>query len=232
MFQALVRRMRLARLDRSATDSRLLDYAQRSFRVARRTPIDEVRFVVFDTETTGIDVERSRLLSLAAVGVRHRGIALSDRFEATFSGAEVGEPASVVLHQLVTADLEGGREAEDGVLAFLDFAQDGILVGHHVGFDIALVNRVLARLGPLRVYNHAIDTLRLHQRLGDGPRVEDARARPQARTLDAVCEAYGLDLPMRHSAAGDALATAQLFLALLHRAKRRGIRTIGALLDT
>ena len=49
--------------------------------------------------------------------------------------------------------------------------------------------------------------------------------------LDSLVRRYGIEVPERHTAAGDALATALLFQRLLKKAKRRGILTLGDLLS-
>ena len=211
-------------------DARLLRYTEHAFARRGRMPLHEVRFVVFDTEATGLDIETNRMLSLAAVAVRNGAIDLSDRLELTFEADHVGGRAAAEIHQMVTADLRDGLSEADGTIDFIEFVRDSVLVAHHVGFDVAMVNKALGRLGPVRLYNPLVDTLVLDRRLTRGPMPRDDHHRDEDRSLDGLCTKFGLDIPMRHSAAGDALATAQLLLALLARAERRGIRTLGALL--
>lgn len=221
-----------SRRDREHTDARLLEYVDRRFRIDGALPIAQARFVVLDTETSGFDVRRDHLLSLAAVGVHAGRIEIADRIELTFARSRVGDASSAIVHQLVTADLEGGVEEREGVLDFLAFLRDGIVVGHHVAFDLAMLDRALLRSCAIRLRNPRLDTLQLHRRLTSDSARSLTPDWPAPLGLDALCEAYGLDLPMRHSSAGDALATAQLFLVLLARARRRGIATVGALLKT
>ena len=128
------------------------------------------------------------------------------------------------------SDVQDGLPEETGTLKFLTYLRDSVLVAHHVGFDVAMVNRVLARLGPVQLYNPTLDTLALHERLVRGPHTHEDPSRGESRSLDALCAKFGLDIPMRHSAAGDALATAQLLSALLAIARRRKIDTFGALM--
>lgn len=232
MMRALSQLLARRRLDPETSDPRLLRYSSRSFRPHRSTPIGEVRFVVLDTEATGLDLRHNRLLSLAAVAVQGGTIDLSQRVEFTFASTGVGDADTAIIHQLVRADLTDGIAEEEGILAFLEFLRDSVLVAHHVGFDVAMLKKVLGRLGPVSIYNPTLDTLRLFQRLTSSPMAGIERANVEERSLDGLCLAFGLDIPMRHSAAGDALATAQLLLALLARAQARGIRTIGSLLKT
>jgi len=230
-LRRFVRRWASRRLDPDL-DPRIRDYLALRFRPDRALPLAQASFVVLDTETSGLDVRRDRLLSLSAVSVRAGRIVLSDRVELTFAAASVGASEAAVVHQLVTADLHGGVDEREGVAAFLAFVRDRVLVGHHVGFDVAMIDRALARVGPVRLRNATLDTARLHRRLTTGGIASLTPDGPRPLGLDALAEAYGLDLPLRHSSAGDALATAQVFLALLARAARRGITTLGALLET
>ena len=223
-------RRQLDRLEE--VDPRLRTYANHRFSVDRGTALDDVRFVVFDTEATGLDIVDSRMLSLAAVGVRGRTIDLADRLELTFAADGVGGRDAAEIHQLVTADVRDGTTEEAGALAFIDYLKNSVIVAHHVGFDVAMVNRVLARLGPVRLYNPQLDTLLLERRISQGPMAvrDPLRARDEDRSLDGLCEKFSLDIPMRHTAAGDALATAQLLVVLLTQARKRGVRTLDALL--
>lgn len=214
---------------REAVDPRLSRYAELQFWGPRRLPLRQTRFVVLDTETTGLDVDSSALLSLAAVDVRDGRVRLDRRLELMFAHDHVGGKAAAPIHGLLRRDLQGGVPAEEGVLEFLEFAQNAVLVGHHAAFDVAMLDNVLGRIGPLRIYNRVIDTNRLARRLESAVLPREAEP-PSLRTLDALCELYGIPIRLRHTAAGDALATATLFLALLARARRRGIMTLRGLL--
>lgn len=230
MIFELQRRWACRRLGQASIDPRLAHYARRSFAPRRSTPLEKVRFVVFDTEATGLDMTSNRMLSLAAVAINNGVIDLSDRFEVMLQADHVGGAEAAEIHQMVTADVRHGQPEDEGVLAFLTYLETAVLVAHHAGFDVAMLNKVLARLGPVRVYNAVVDTLSLHRRLTRGPLPRDDHHRDTDRSLDGLCTKFGFEIPMRHTAAGDALATAHVLLALLRTADRRGIRTLGALL--
>ncbi|MEM9696162.1 MAG: exonuclease domain-containing protein, partial [Myxococcota bacterium] len=125
------------------------------------TPIEEVRLVVFDTETTGLDIERSQLLTLGAVAVTGGTICLQDSFEQAICRAEIA-PASVRIHGLVPQDLRRGSSEEEAVAAFVEFVGSGVLVAHHAAFDVAMLERAMAGVPLL---NYALDTEVLARRL-------------------------------------------------------------------
>src|SRR5690606_21945376 len=116
-LRRFVRRWASRRLDPDL-DPRIRDYLALRFRPDRALPLAQASFVVLDTETSGLDVRRDRLLSLSAVSVRAGRIVLSDRVELTFAAASVGASEAAVVHQLVTADLHGGVDEREGVAAF------------------------------------------------------------------------------------------------------------------
>jgi DNA polymerase-3 subunit epsilon len=213
-----------------AVDPRLERYMHLPFGRWRKVPIQRARYVVFDTETTGLDIASSAPLSLAAVVVDHGRVHVDSRLELVFHHDHVGGKQAAPIHGLLRADVESAPPAEKAVLQFLDFAGDSVLVGHHVGFDVAILDKVLARSGPGRILNDIADTEHVARRLETAvlPRDGDVL---EPQSLDTLCERYGIPLDMRHTAAGDALATAMLWLVLLGRAHRRGITTVGRLLS-
>ncbi|MCK6545964.1 3'-5' exonuclease [Myxococcota bacterium] len=229
MIGALRRRRARARLEASGADRRLVDYLSCSFSPAPRTRLRDVRFVVLDTETTGVDHEHDRLLSLAALGVRDGAVHVADRIELVFDGVTVGGERAARVHGLVTRDLLGGISEPEGVLRFLEFVRDDVVVAHHAGFDVGVLSQALGRLGAPPLQNAVIDTGVLATRLTRGPRLGEPIER-EHRSLDALAAELGVEIPNRHTAGGDALATAWIFLSLLKRAARRGIETVGDLL--
>lgn len=229
MIGALKRRRARHRLQREGADPRLIDYLALGFSPDKAQAIQSTRFVVLDTETTGLDPSQDRLLSLGAVGVCGGAINLQDRLEVTFSGASVGGVSAAPIHGLVTRDLHGGTAEHEGLLELLTYLGADVLVAHHAAFDVAVLSAALSRLQAPPLANAVVDTGHLARRLEKGAVMGDINAqRPQS--LDALAARFGFDIMHRHSASGDALVTAQVLLALLHLAEGRDIRRLGELL--
>jgi DNA polymerase-3 subunit epsilon len=202
-------------------------------RAAKRTVLNEVRFVVFDTETTGLDLSKNRLLSIAGVGMIGHEEQLDDTFEAMVAQSNVGGSDAAVIHGLISHDLADGLREDEAAARFLAFAGDAVLVAHHAAFDMRMLQKAIAPHRGAQVWSASVDTAQLAQRVEVGPMTpSQARGTDERKAyqLDNLVERYGIDVPERHTAAGDALATALLFQRLLRKAEHRGIRTLGDLL--
>jgi len=211
----------------------LRDYMATKSRLPRSTPLGDVRFVVFDSETSGLDLSKNRLLSIAGVAMAGPEVQLDDAFEAMVAQPDVGGANAAVVHGLVSNDLADGLPEDEAAARFLAFAGDAVLVAHHAAFDIQMLRKAIASHRGAKVWNQTIDTAQLAERVEVGPmssnRATGADQRAAYR-LDSLVERYGIDVAERHTAAGDALATALLFQRLLKKAQRRGIHTLGDLL--
>jgi len=84
---------------------------------ADATPLDELRFVVLDTEATGADAARDRLISIGAVAVIDGEIVLSDTFEMLLKVSH--NQASVTVHGITRDEALGGVDEPEALLAFL-----------------------------------------------------------------------------------------------------------------
>jgi DNA polymerase-3 subunit epsilon len=222
---AVERRARGRLLDAPDLPDVVRRYAGCPFETAARGPIGAARLVVLDTEATGLDPAVDRPLTLAAVAVRDGSIDIGDRLELVFHGVETGE-AATPIHGLVPADLAGGLDEASAMERFLEFVGGAVVVGHHVAFDVALLEGAARRMHDgLRIWNARLDTGVLARRLEHGPRADTRRV----DSLDALCARYGVPIAGRHTAAGDALATATLLMILLARAREVGIDSLDAL---
>jgi DNA polymerase-3 subunit epsilon len=183
------------------------------------------RFVVFDTETTGLDVRTDRILSLGAVAVQDQEIALADTLELMLRVEANDQTAeTIAVHGIVPSENASGIEEAEAMEAFLDFLGADVLVAHHLGFDAAMVERAVGRYAPgFKLYNLCIDTAHVAQRL-EAPDKPHDHFNPTDYTLDALCQRYDLDAHDRHTAWGDAYLTAQLMLKFMHQlaAKNHG----------
>lgn len=211
----------------------LREYMAYKRKLAKSTPLSELRFVVFDTETTGLDLSKNRLLSIAAVAMEGLDVELDDTFDVMVQQTDVGGSDAAVVHGLISSDLAGGLPEQEAASRFLAFARDSVLVAHHVAFDLRMLQKAIAACSGAKVWNPTIDTAKLAQRVEVGTmtstRAQGGDDRESYR-LDSLLARYGIEVSERHTAAGDALATALLFQRLLRRARRRGISVLGDLL--
>lgn len=191
-------------------------------------PPEQVRFAVLDSETTGLDPRRDRLITIGAVGVTGGQIVLADCFEALLRIAH--NTASVTVHGITRQESEDGFEESDALTLFLGYLGDAVIVGHHIGHDVATLNTAYSRHWGFVLRNRTLDTMDLTLHL------EQAGAFPGREgmtnfSLDGLCQLFGVRPHDRHTAGGDAFLTAQVFLRLLDLARRHGRWTLDGLCE-
>jgi DNA polymerase-3 subunit epsilon len=189
-------------------------------------PLDEVRFVVLDSETTGLNPRTDRLITIGAVAIRGGEIRLDDAFDALVRVSE--NTSAVTVHGVTRDESRAGLEEPEALARFLAYVGDGVIVGHHIGHDIATFDAACERHWGARLLNRSMDTMDLTLHLEkDGA----FAGRPAIRrfTLDALCEMFGVIPHDRHTASGDAFITAQVLLRLLKLAARHGRTTLAAI---
>ncbi len=193
-------------------------------------PLAEIPFVVFDTETTGLDPQKDRLLSIGAVKVQHWEIDISRQLE-LYVGQEAPSPASeqaIAVHGILPGEQSGQISEEEALRQFLAYAGPSVLVAHHLGFDQAMINQLLRQHGGGSLRNKGVDTAVLARRLSTQPEL----AQRGDFGLDALCRQYNITMSDRHTAAGDAYITGILLMKLLYRLQKRGVHTLGQLLKS
>lgn len=186
-----------------------------------RAHLMQQRFVVLDTETSGLDPRRDRVLALAAVEVvdgriRAGGVARVLR-QAQPSSAD-----NILVHGITPATQAAGVAVETVLLEFLEYAGKDPLVAFHAGFDREVLGRACRETLGVRLANAWLDMAALAQALA--PEAINGRA-----DLDRLVAYFGISTGERHRAVSDARATAELFLMLLARARERRTDTLSAL---
>jgi DNA polymerase-3 subunit epsilon len=191
-------------------------------------PIERVRFVVLDSETTGLNPRTDRLITIGAVAVQGGEIVLDDSFDALLRVAR--NTSAVTVHGITRDESRTGVEEPEALERFLVYLRDGVIVGHHIGHDIATLNAAYERYWGFELLNRSLDTMDVTLHLERSGAFGD---RPPMRqfTLDALCELFGVVPHDRHTASGDAFITAQVFLRLLRRASRHGRDRLGAICE-
>mgnify|MGYP000943412965 FL=1 len=106
---------------------------------------------------------------------------------------------------------------------FLTFIDDSILIGHNIGFDFAILNHAYQRSFGFSLLNKTYDTVNLIKRV-DTHFSQPGMFNSAELSLESLCERYAVEINDRHTAMGDAMATALLFTKLLKKLEHRGIK--------
>lgn len=190
--------------------------------------IDNVRFVALDSETTGLNPLTDRIITIGAVAVQGGDIVLDDAFEALLRVER--NTAAVAVHGITRDETRGGIDEPEALRRFLDYLQDGVIVGHHIDHDISTLNAAYQRHWGFDLMNRSLDTMDLTLHLERSGAFAD-RERIREFTLDSLCGLFGVIPHDRHTAGGDAFITAQVFLRLLRVARRHGRDRLGRLCE-
>ena len=166
------------------------------------------RFVALDTETTGFNYDLDRLLCIGAISITNNEMAVADAFE-VYIKQEHFNPNTVKIHGLIHNTKIKTVIEETAIIAFLEYIKDSVLVAHHAEFDITMINVALKRLGLPKLKNKVLDTMDLYAKT----RIKsNLISQNKNYSLDEIAEDYSINLCDRHTAAGDALITAIIFL--------------------
>jgi len=181
------------------------------------TPLISLDGVVIDCETTGLDAANARLIQIGAARIVSGRLDPGSRLELLVNpGIPIPKETSAI-HGLTDVHVERAAPAGDVLPLLEKFIGQDILIGHNIGYDLAVLRREYERAG----------------KPWHAPRALDVRmlARLAAPTLahyglKQLCEWLGLRDDTGGSAADDAATTARVFEALLPLLRKRDIRTI------
>ncbi len=227
----LSRRLAARKVNRESLPPAALFHLDHAGRLDKTTPVEEVDFVVLDSETTGLDPARDRLVCVGAIKLKAGRIDLSERFfELVNPGCDMGRD-SIRIHGIVPEMCADRPPFSDILPDLLDFIGPGVLVGHAIGFDAAFIGRQMREAYGFPLLSQMVDLAAICRRLrlAKSPYSDAARAGAEC-SLDRLAQLHRLDASLRHTALGDAVLTGQLFLIMLERLKRSGIKTLGRLL--
>lgn len=191
---------------------------------APETPIEDVRFVVLDTESTGLDHARDHVVSFGAVRVRGGAIDVATAVDWRIRTRLPSPERSIVVHGVLNAELEGGLPPARFAERLTAYVGADIIVGYRPGFDMAMLNRLIDAYTGGRLDNATLDVFELGMRV-DYP-LKPGFINPEPYGFDALCSRYELETPERHTAIGDAYTTALLLVKLLHRLREGGAVTL------
>lgn len=177
-----------------------------------RRPFAEARYVVVDVESTGLDLQKDRLIAIGAVAVVGGRIDLAQSFEVVLRQDQASSRANILIHGIGGAAQREGQPPVDALLDFLEFLGPSPLVAFHVAFDSTMIGRAMRAYLGINLKHPWLDLAYVVPGLLP-------QWRHKYRALDDWTGYFGIGNFARHSALADALATAQLLLVALPLAK-------------
>jgi DNA polymerase III subunit epsilon len=185
-------------------------------------PLNELAFTVFDTETTGLNPSQGdEIIQIGATRIMAGKLRRQECFEQLVDPKRPIPAAGIAIHG-ITADRVAGQPDLATVLpGFHAFALDTVLVAHNAAFDMRFLQLKEASTG-LRFDQPVLDTLLLSAVIH--PQQESHR-------LEAIAERLGVTVLGRHTALGDAMVPAEVFIKMLPLLSAIGIHTLGQARD-
>lgn len=178
----------------------------------------QLAYTAFDTETTGLEPSAGdEIIQIGAVRIVNRRLLRHESYEQLIDPQRSLPAQSVKIHG-ITAEMLAGQPPIARVLPiFRAFVADTVLVAHNAAFDMRFLELKQAATG-IRFDRPVLDTFLLSAVLF--PAQETHR-------LEAIAERLGVSVLGRHTAVGDAIVTAEVFLKMLPLLAEKGIRTLG-----
>ena len=182
------------------------------------TPLVALPALVLDLETTGLDVRNDRVIQVAAIYMR--GDRLTDRFEIdTLVNPQISIPAqSTTIHKIRDDDVAEAPLFPVVAERLKNLFSGHVVIGHNIGFDIAILRHEFARA---ELAWHEPPIIDIGQLMG-----ALQRSLPDLG-FETVASALGVEIHDRHSASGDCRAAAEVWAKMVPVLRDREIRTLG-----
>ncbi|MBF0394917.1 MAG: diguanylate cyclase, partial [Alphaproteobacteria bacterium] len=186
--------------------------------VTFETPLDRLPGFVFDTETTGLDVQRDVVVSVGAVRTHGAKVYPGLTMDRLVNPGRPIPARSTAVHGITNAMVSDAPPIRDVLPAIREMMRDCVLIGHNTGFDISMLRRAMEAEGQAWHDPPWLDVLLL------------AAAMDTDETdfnLESMALRMGVNVSGRHTALGDSLVTAEVFVRMLPALAKAGVKTFG-----
>lgn len=185
--------------------------------VRKSTPLIALDAVVLDTETTGLDPASARIVEIGAVQIDRGRVDAADAFHCLVRPDTPIPRAATAIHGIDDARVADASRFAEVWSKLSGYIANKVVIGHALGFDLAVFTRECERAKLPFHPPHTLDTRLLAQ---------VAEPNLAGYTIEELTAWLGIEPERRHSALGDATTTARIFLALVPKLRDVGIRTL------
>ena len=181
------------------------------------TNLKHITYTVFDTETTGLNPDGGdEIISIAAVRIVNNKIVYKDIFEELVDPNRDIPMESYKIHGINYEMVAGKNDISTILPVFKKFTANTVLVGHNIAFDMKML-KVKEKSTHIKFSNPVLDTLLLSAILHPVHEQHD---------MENIAKRLGVNIIGRHTALGDTIATAQIFLKLIPILNSNGVLTL------
>lgn len=163
------------------------------------------RYVILNTETTGLNPKKDVILSFGAIGITEDVIRVNDTLELVILQYKYLHDNGLSNDFLMESKLPKFAEPL-AIEEFIKYIGSATLVGHRIHFDIEMINEVLEKMECGKLKNEALDIEIMHQKLYD--------ITNKSFSLEELKNAYKIPQSERNFALDEAFSIALLFLKL------------------
>lgn len=212
MLQGWRHRRRCARLSRVCKQPVLGRYLQSCARLVIDR-LDNTPLIAVDLELTGLDKNHDHIVAMGWTRIDRGRIQMSSNRHLLIS-AERSVGSSAAIHELLDSEIARGGSIDEGLEALFDAAEGRVWVFHHAGLDVAFLRNACAAWAGVVPAFVVLDTMRIEYRQR---KRREQPVRQGDLQLNELRRPYGLPRYTAHNALNDAIATAELMLAIASR---------------
>lgn len=180
--------------------------------------LKNLSFTVFDTETTGLNPSQGdEIIQIGATRIVNSRVLRQDAFEQLIDPGRIITAASVAIHGIAPDMVKGQPRIAQVLPSFHAYASDTVLVAHNAAFDMRFL-QLKERSTGICFDQPVLDTLLLSAVI---------QPHQASHRLEAIAERMNITVLGRHTALGDAMVTAEVFLRMIPLLAEMGIHTLG-----
>jgi DNA polymerase-3 subunit epsilon len=185
--------------------------------------VKQLRYVVLDLETTGMSLTCDQVVSMAAYRVVEGRILLGDIFSSLVNPDQAIPPSAVKIHGIMPSMVTRAPLFEEVFDQFLRYLGTDILIGYHANFDLNFLNICMQQKYGFHLQNLVLDVMYMCRKILFPRHLRSYAIRFKGdQDLDTVAKHFSIQIPERHTALSDALATAMIFQRILVELEETG----------
>ncbi len=189
--------------------------------------LDDVAYVVIDTELTGLDAKKDSIVSVGAIKMIGGRIEIGNSFYRLVNPKTALTAESVIIHEITPSEVLHKPDIDSVLSEFLDFCGDDVIVGYCTAIDMEFLNKETKRIIGSKIKNPVVDIQAIQTWMSLWNRWEITW--PNEYRLYDIAKYFGISVNGAHNAIIDAYITAQIFQRFIPKLIDSEISSIGDL---